>query len=581
MGTPRIYKSLTLTFLLIIVIISFLYLLRPFYDADFFWHLKTGEWIWQNGQLPTEDPFSYTMQGHQSSREYFILTSYWLSQMIYHIFYYAGEMQGLVILRFITAGILLFTIFKLKEGDSILYLGLLMIFSFLFFEGYPIERPQVFSFLFFGLLLILLRKIRHGTQPSSKRAVYFMLPLVMLVWANMHAGFLVGQVTIILYIVIDGIKFISPYLKPIKKEAYKRLLITGVSAIVLSLANPNTYHVLSELISQPHTLTLYNTEYYSTVQTFRIYNDYSMILYWFIVFLTIAGFIIHIKEIDITELVLLACLGFVSFTTVRYVPFFMIASLPVVGRYFSEGRLLKLSRVLVCIISIFTGMFFVWDERMNLNNITSSKWVDSNSFPADAAEFIIANDLKGNMYNHFNWGGYLIWKLAPERKVFTDGRGLSEYIFMESRLIDSAYTKGFSIPPVWKSKLKAYSVNYIIIPFIQPDGTVLPLLNALLDDSDWLPVFFKFNSVIFVKNASENHHVIMNYSFPKDQFFYDLIETCNKLIADNPKDIRPYIAKGDLYIDRFRFKEAKEAYEKVIHIAPFNSTAREKMKLFE
>jgi len=73
------------------------------------------------------------MQGHHSGREYFVLTSYWLSQVIYYLFYYAGGMQGLVILRFITAGILLFTIFKLKEGDSILYYGLLIIFSSLFF----------------------------------------------------------------------------------------------------------------------------------------------------------------------------------------------------------------------------------------------------------------------------------------------------------------------------------------------------------------------------------------------------------------------------------------------------------------
>lgn len=581
MGTLRIYKSLMFILLLTIIIISSLYLLSPFYDADFFWHLKTGEWIWHNRQLPTEDPFSYTIQSHHNSREYFLLTSYWLSQVMYYLFYYAGGMQGLVILRFITAGILLFTIFKLKEGDSILYLGLLIIFSSLFFEGYPVERPQVFSFLFFGLLLFFLQKIRHETHPFSERVIYFVLPLVMLVWANIHAGFIVGQVTIILYIIMDGIKFISPSLKPIKKEAYKRLLITGVSAIVFSFANPNTYHVLSEMISTPHTLTLYNTEYYSTVQTFRIYIDYSMILYWFIVFLTIAGFIIHIKGIDISELALLACLGFVSFTTVRYVPFFMIAALPVVGRYFSKGRLLKLSRASVCIIAILTCIFFVWDERGNFNNITSNKWVDSNSFPADAAEFIIATGLKGNMYNHFNWGGYLIWRLAPERKVFTDGRGLDEYTYMESRFIDSAYTKNFSIPPVWKSKLEAYGVNYIIIPFIEPDGTVLPLLNALLDDSDWIPVFFKSNSVIFVRDTSENHALIMKYSFPKGYFLYALIEACNKLIADNPKDIRPYIAKGDLYTGRFRFKEAKEAYEKAIQIVPFNSTAREKMKLFE
>jgi len=74
----RLFFILLIT---VLTVLASLYLLRPITDPDFFWHISTGRWILENKALPSEDPFSYTTPRLLSDREFFILRSYWLSQV--------------------------------------------------------------------------------------------------------------------------------------------------------------------------------------------------------------------------------------------------------------------------------------------------------------------------------------------------------------------------------------------------------------------------------------------------------------------------------------------------------------------
>lgn len=530
MDNSRIHKSIKFIIIVVIIIVSFLHLLRLINDSDFFWHLKTGEWIWQNKTLPSEDPFAYTTPQTHSSREHFFLTSYWLSQVLYYLVYFAGGMHTIVLLRFIVVGILIYVMTRRREGDALLYLAIFLIFITLILELYPIDRPQVFSFLFFAILLYLLEKIKNNTKIKAEVKIngiknfnlnLFFLPLLMLIWANIHGGYILGQASIMLYVMMEGIKFIHPALKPIKREAYKGLLISGVCGIVFSFINPSIYQAWIEVINISE-ITPYVTEYLSTSQAFRMFHDYSIILYWFVLFLTVGGLVINIKRTDITEITLLSGIGVLSFMQGRYIAFFMIAALPVVGRFFSERRLVKFSRIVMIVISLFTAIFFTWNEQINFKNLTLGRWVNSRIFPVAAADFIVANGIKGNMYNYYNWGGYLMWRLAPERKVFVDGRVLYKQVVAQSIFIDNAYAKNIGGIPMWKAILEAYGVNYIIIPFSQPNGEIVPLTDALLKDSDWVPIFFQLNSMIFIKNIPENYDAIRKNTIPKDYFIKNL-----------------------------------------------------------
>lgn len=514
-------KFLKVILIVIVFIVSSLHLLEVISEPDFFWHLKTGEWIWQNKSLPSEDPFAYITPQIHTSREHFILTSYWLSQIIYYLLYLIGGIPGIVFLRFIVASILIYVMIKRKRGDSILYISLLIIFLTQFLEESYIDRPQVFSFLFFVILLYLLEKIK-GNGKVNKRLKFIWLPFLMLAWANMHGGYILGQVTIIFYIVMEGVKFIHPSLGPVKKESYKRLFIAGVLAIIFSLANPNTYHAVVEMINIPAYMVSDNVEYQSSLEIFReilrAFRNHSIFLYWFILLLTIVALIMNLKRIDITEIALLAGTGFFSFTAMRYIPFFMIAALPVISRVFSEKDTLKWGRIFLILVGVYSAIFFTMDERFNITRIKSGRWLNNYFSPENAVEFILKNDLKGNMYNHYNYGGYLIWRLAPERKVFIDGRNISENVYIQSMLINSADEMNIAGLPAWKFTLNYYNVKYIVVPLFEHSGRILPLVYALIKDRDWIPVFFNLNSLIFVKDLPENYDVIMKYTIPKDYF---------------------------------------------------------------
>lgn len=312
-----------------------------------------------------------------------------------------------------------------------------------------------------------------------------------------------------------------------------------------------------------------------------MFSAYGLILYWIVLLLTIIGLIINIRKVDITELVLLAGTGYFSFTTMRYVPFFLIAALPAASRFYSGGRILKPARMSVITVSLFAGIFFTWNARANLDNLTSGNWIDSYMYPVTGAAFIIENDLKGNMYNPDYWGGYLMWKLAPERKVFVDGRNLNFPVYKEFLLIDSAAPAAIAGIPAWKAILEAHNVKYVLTPFSKYGGGVVPLVYALLEDRDWLPVFADYNSVIFVKDLPINSDVVKRYAISKDYLIIYFFDICNRQIAANPNNIAAYITEGDLFMATSRVNEARQAYEKALQIMPFNTTAAEKLKLLD
>jgi tetratricopeptide (TPR) repeat protein len=317
----------------------------------------------------------------------------------------------------------------------------------------------------------------------------------------------------------------------------------------------------------------------SSIQFFVWSNDYAETLYWLVILLTIAALAVNWKKTDITDLAFLMATGFVSFIATRYSFFFMAAALPVIARCFSRERLRNFSRVAIPAIALFPGLFFSWGERNNFESLKSGVKIDNYLCPVKAADFIISNDIRGNMYNVYEWGGYLIWRLAPERKVFIDPRDIFEEPARESTLMDRANADGSLGNPTWKAIVHARGIEYMVIHIAQMTGKVIPLFFAVMQDTDWLPVFADINAVIFVRNSPLNEQVIGKFSIPKDYLMNALIMLYERLVDSNPAEINLFITQGDLYMSQARVTKAIEAYEKAVEIAPFNATAREKLDL--
>ncbi len=549
---------------------------QPVSDGDFFWHLKTGEWIWQHRALPAEDPFAYTSPRALDTMQRFTLTSYWLGQTTFHLLHRAGGFPAIVLLKFLLVGLLVLALLPRSRGDRPVFAGVLLL-GLVVLGVFSFERPQAFSLVLYAALLALLERLRRA-PPAGRRGLLTAaaVPLVMLVWANVHGAHLLGQATILLFLATEGVASLSRLPGAAPPAARRRLLAAGLLGLAFSLLNPNTYHAVEYLRASAPNPLFVNIEYQSTLFAFTRLNLYRIAVFWALLLLALWGAVARRREPDLAMFALLAGLGGVAFFKSRYVPFFVVAAVPAVASWLSGAGALKWSRPVVVFLAAASAAHFGWADRSALIEPGSGVWVDRN-LPEKEADFIIRQGLGGNLYNNPNWGGYLIWRLGPQRKVFSDGRSLEPRSFLSTGTIDNALAGPGPGGPAWKRLLEEHDVQYVLTPLFGR-GVLYPLVGALLRDPEWGLVFAGYNSLIFLRASPQNSGVLRAWSLPKDRYLDDMIAWYTRQAAREPGKAFLHLARGELLLGRGRLAEARAAYAKVLELAPFNLVARERLR---
>ncbi len=141
--------------------------------------------------------------------------------------------------------------------------------------------------------------------------------------------------------------------------------------------------------------------------------------------------------------------------------------------------------------------------------VPPTTWVDW-SYPEGAVSFIKDNDIEGPMFNEFRWGGFLIWRLYPEQKVFIDGRTISNSVLEAQMSIMKASPGAFG-------ELDAFGVNFVLVQIMSREsGVIIPLVLKFLEEEpqDWRLVYMEGNSALFLRKTPNNRHVIESYGLP-------------------------------------------------------------------
>jgi hypothetical protein len=312
------------------------------------------------------------------------------------------------------------------------------------------------------------------------------------------------------------------------------------------------------------------------------------VLYWSLLAICIAGTVYKAakKEIYITDIAMLSGLGYFSFTTIRFVPFFIVFAIPYVSSLFQGQSGRDIKKLLAVALSIILALYFMvaQNDLSNLKNVSrfkTSKWIIS-SFPENAADFVTNNDLKGNMFNSFDWGGYLIWKLGPERKVFVDNRILDSGVVFDALAINSAKSDPPLLgKPYHKTLLDGYNINYVITKLYNSRLRMLPLVASLINDPEWIPVYEGSNAIIFVKDKPSNSTVIKKFSHVQERIIESQINQINAMIKRSPGHVSLYLVKGDLYLLTDDVKGAMNSYREALKNFPDNEAARGKLENLE
>jgi hypothetical protein len=475
-------------FFIVLFLGLFLMTLRPIADPDFWWHLRTGEFIVQTHTIPHIDPFSYTKAGEPW------ITHEWLSELlIYGLFQLGG--YGLLIFFFsiIITGAFLLAYLRSPADTRPYIAGFVLILGAVSTAPTWGVRPQMISLLLTSLFLFLLDRYKR----DGKLKFLIPLPLITLMWVNLHAGYFLGLVIVCIYIVGGSTDMLMAEFSKGKKievaptlKSILTLCITLGACLLVTLANPNGIHII---IYPFQTLTSPAMQQF--IQEWFSPDFHQMMwqpLAWLILVLIGIGMVSK-KSISSTNILLTIIFGYAALRSMRNIPFFAITAIPVLAeqadslvRIRSEvrvpSRLLKLTiPILLVSVLLITSLRFV-------QVVHEQSRTEAENFPKAAVDWLLQNRPTGNLFNSYGWGGYLIWRTYPNYKVYIDGRA---DVYGNAFIFD--YMSIYRAEPGWEDKLNNQAVQTVLV---ESDA---PLANMLRQLPTWRIAFEDKASTIFVR----------------------------------------------------------------------------------
>jgi hypothetical protein len=423
-------------------------------DPDYFWHLRTGQIIVQDLHVPTTDPFSFTKAGaHWVAHE-------WLSEAVIYLTVSAGG-YGLALVLFasMALGALLLTYrTSLTLGASRKAAMVFFLWAGVMTFRYWTVRPQVFTWLLFAAFIAIC--LEHKSGRLSR---LWLLPLITVVWANLHLGVMFG-------LAVVGVYAVSQTLERYvwKQQADLKPIYLALGGCVLAtLVNPN-----------PLELLLYPLQYIQPGNTnVELIAEWKSPDFHDLVFLPLAlamlslvamGVLGRRRGLFLPLLVLL--FGFLTLQSVRNQPLFAIVFMLVASQRASElwgwasaaaqrARPRPHSTVNWVLVGVFTALIVAFVAGSPTQQLRATPRLDHGSvkFPEAGAHFLRDNYPDARMLNHYDWGGYLINELYP-RKVFIDGR--SDFYGPE---LMNEFLRLDTLAPGWEDVLAKYDIEVILI----------------------------------------------------------------------------------------------------------------------
>ena len=381
-------------------------------DLDIWWHLATGRWILQNHAIPLTDPFSVYGMG----RPWYAYS--WIFDLVMQGLYLSFGLSGIVLFVIVARVAIMMALFHLVYSLLPRFWVAAGITSLGFYTMSLVigPRPGMLT-IFFGIveLNILLHVRRTG-----KTQGLWLIPPMLALWANWHIQFVYGLLILGIFAadaLLDSIlrsDFDAP--KPRLRELSAALLLSAL-ATLLNPYGPNVYKTVFEYMHQP--------KVFSLVVELRA-MDFRKPEHFLALILALAAAMAIGWRRDTRLLwpALLVIASVLAFRSVKEIWFVSAVSVAVLADGWSSSRIpvrqsLTLRESFLVVVGVLAALGVAYRHYDVANS-----WLEmqvAGNFPESAARYIEKNHIAGPLYNDFNDGGYLIWRL-PSLPVAIDGR---------------------------------------------------------------------------------------------------------------------------------------------------------------
>ena len=497
-------------------------------DLDLWLHIGMGRYIVAHDfQIPAVDVLSCTIPGKPWNNHE------WLFQIL--VFYiqkiwgFEGLINMQVILIMATLSILFIIGYNPEKQLGSIFALLLVV---LVYQIRFTTRPDLFSLFFFAIYIWMMSHF------LKKRWSVYVLFAVQVLWTNIHGFFFFGPLFVLIGLIAEWTKRHIPLPWEWNKTArldddeYRRLRWIFLFVVLACFFNPQTIQgaiypvkVFFQLSGESKIFFENIVELKKPILRENIFSPDEYPYYKLLILLSFMSLIYNRRKIDIGVLLFWVIFLFFSLAAIRNIVFFAFAAYLVfvtnsmtirmkdlVPLRIRDPRFLDMIGIFIKFYLIFwtlrLGMDLSYNGYYNLDTFERKSeygGVSLRSFPTKAVDFLVQNKVKGNFLNDFNSGAYLVGRCSPNIKVFIDGR---------TEVYGPQFFKSYkSILNDAKGLGEAVERYNITGAFLHTNRSPVPpaVLNYFANSPDWVPVYFDYDAVIFVKNIPENQGLIKRF----------------------------------------------------------------------
>ena len=474
--------------------------IQPVTDPDFWWHLPTGNWIISHHTVPRHGLYAFTVFDHRW------ITHEWLSEVIMASLYAVGRLP-LVSLVFgaVTAVGFLLVYLAIDRRVNFVIAGLTLALGVA--AANPIWGPriQMITFALGALTYLWVKAFCEGRS----RALYW-LPLVMLVWVNLHGGFVLGYGILGLALLVEAARYLIRRPTAMPPSRLRAMAVVLAASVAVAILNPNGWDI-----------------YLYPFQTGGSPEQQRLIVEWFspnfqmsqmwafeaMIFLVIVGLALSRRVEPRQLLLLLVGLG-LALHSVRNLSFFMLVAVPALADYAQQAferinvrwprrvpRTTPVTFVANVVMIVLVLAIVAGASLPSLLQRVDGKLV-ARDFPIKAADFLVQHPPPGHMLNVYGWGGYLIYRLGattPAQPVFIFGDAaldgdqlLRDYDHLQSLGSDQAQL------------LERYQINWVIFHTNDPIITELRQIHSSPGQSGWFDLGTFGTATIMMRDTTAN-----------------------------------------------------------------------------
>ena len=464
-------------------VLSFLIAVRPALDNDLWFHLRTADWMLEHHRWVGMDPFNHTRPGVVR------VQTDWLAQLTLHGAWRIAGLAGIALLVAVVLAAAMVLLYRAIDGPVRVRAGVCLLVaasSSIFWSA----RPQTFTFL--GMVLVVSLLWRWRRNPASA-AVWWLVPLF-LVWVNTHGGVIYGVLIVFAVLAGElGNRFAADRglplgVNPLPVDAIRRLAVAAVASTAVLVVNPSGVRVYGLPFHQVASAAAYVQE----VQPPSL-GDPTAWPFFVLVALTVGLVVRRRQSLDLVEVVLL--LGTLAFALrfVRSVPFFAVVAAPIAARHLAalvedrdpawRARAVAPAGLVVVLLGAVTAAGVLTSVRLDADRVAD---LEAAEYPVGAVAWLEANEWPRQLYNTFDWGGYLMWRL-PDTEVSIDGRTdvYDEYL--------AVYDSVIRAEEGWDDELDRVAADTVLV---DPQA---PLAHVLRADDRWHVVYEDPVAEVFIR----------------------------------------------------------------------------------